>query len=385
MKNILLGLCCLATLSFAVVGGHAQCVAPTAADLAGYLKTHYQSPEEYVVSKFKDHDVVILGEYHKIKHDLELIHRLIPMVYVAGVYALATEFARAEDQLLIDSLLNRAEYDEALARRITFNQLPNWGFREYVDIFKVAWQLNHSLPEGAKRFRIIGMNCSPDFSVFQKPGDQEVDSLKRLARQGCGEEKWALIVRRSLENCPKIMVHCGLHHAFTRFLQPIVASDGTFIRFEDDRFGRHLYNWLGDRTFMIAEHSPWREFTYEGKVRHPAGGMFDSAAALMADTFQPFGMDVEGTPLECITDPTCIYANGHYPFRLGDFCDGYIMQKRFADFETVASIPDFVNSENLQQAQQQSPHPWFRNQPAEMFKTSMEQDLASLKERLSGL
>lgn len=363
----------------------AQCKEPSVTELASFFLSHSQPPEDYVLSKFKDHDVVILGEFHKIKHDLNLIHRLIPMAYATGVNVLATEFARAEDQPLIDSLLTGKVYDEKLARRIAFEQFVSWGFREYVDVFRVAWELNQSLPDGAARFRIIGINCSPDYSIYQNPGDQQVDSLRFRARQGCEESKWALIVRRVLENHPKMLVHCGVHHAFTRFLQPIISSDGTFIRFEDDRFGRHLYNWLGDRLYMIVLHYPWQEGTYGGAYRRPASGLIDSAAALLAAEFQPFGVDVVGTPLECITDSTTVYAKGHRPFRLGDFCDGYVMQKRFADYETVGVIVDFVNSENLHQAQQQHPNPWYRKQPSEAFRTGMERDLEYLRQLLQPL
>jgi hypothetical protein len=42
-------------------------------DLLIYLQNHWKSPEEYVISKFKDHDYVFIGEYHRIKHDVELI------------------------------------------------------------------------------------------------------------------------------------------------------------------------------------------------------------------------------------------------------------------------------------------------------------------------
>ena len=383
MRITLFGLFFLAALTIGGADVQAQCTAPTAADLAGYLKTHYQSPEEYVVGKFKDHDVVLLGEMHRIKHDPELIQKLIPLLHAAGVNALATEFARAEDQPLIDSLLGGNNYDEALAQKIAFNQMVTWAYREYVDIFKAAWELNHTLLEGAPRFRILGVNCSPDWSVMQKPEDRDVDSLKRLAWRGCGESNWAQNVLRYVAGGEKILVYCGMHHAFTRFLQPIVGSDGEFFRFEDERFGRYLYNRLGDRTFMIALHAPWLQVSYEGEYKRPAGGLMDSAVALIDGQFRPFGVDVVGTPLESIPDSVCVYANGHRPFRLGALCDGYIIQKRFADCETVTAIPDFINDTNLMQAQQQCASPSFRKSSVEEFRKSIEMELARWKLRLN--
>ena len=383
MKITLLGLIFVVEASIGAVGAEGQCTDPTAADLTAYLKTHQQTPEEYVVGKFKDHDVVLLGETHRIKHDPELIQRLIPLLHAAGVNALATEFARAEDQIIIDSLLASDRYDETLARTITFNQMVNWAYREYVDIFKAAWELNHKLPVGASRFRILGVSCSPDWSVIQTQADSENDSLKRVVWKGCGESNWGQIVLRHVAGGQKVLVYCGLHHAFTRFLQPIVASDGSFIRFEDDRFGRYIYNRLGDRTFMIALHAPWPQSTYEGEQKRPAAGQLDAAIELLGSEFRPFGVDVVGTPFECIEDSSCVYARGHRPFRLGKLCDGYIIQKRFVDYETVTAIPDFINDSNLPQAQQQSAHPWFRTRSVEEFRTSTEKLLADLRRRLS--
>lgn len=55
------------------------------ARLADYIKTHYQSPTEYILHKFVDHDIVFLGEWHRIKHDPVLVQSLIPALYANGM------------------------------------------------------------------------------------------------------------------------------------------------------------------------------------------------------------------------------------------------------------------------------------------------------------
>ncbi|HEV8433397.1 MAG TPA: hypothetical protein VGR95_08290, partial [Thermoanaerobaculia bacterium] len=57
--------------------------------LLGYLQAHAMTPEDYIVSKFRDHDVVFVGEFHRIQHDPQLIARVVPLVYKAGVTRLA--------------------------------------------------------------------------------------------------------------------------------------------------------------------------------------------------------------------------------------------------------------------------------------------------------
>ena len=48
-------------------------------ELTDYLVSHFQTPEDYVVSKFKDHDLVFLGETaHGVRQNLLFLQRLIP-------------------------------------------------------------------------------------------------------------------------------------------------------------------------------------------------------------------------------------------------------------------------------------------------------------------
>lgn len=52
-------------------------------ELAGYVRSHYMTPKEYVLSKFRRYDIVFLGEEHYIKQNLEFVHDLIPALYEA--------------------------------------------------------------------------------------------------------------------------------------------------------------------------------------------------------------------------------------------------------------------------------------------------------------
>ena len=101
-----------------------------------------------------------------------------------GIYCLGTEFARSEDQHLIDSLLTAPTYDEDLARRITFTQFPFWGYQEYVDIFKAAWELNNSLPENYVKFRILGLNESPEWWHVKTEEDRESHEVMKKVWHG---------------------------------------------------------------------------------------------------------------------------------------------------------------------------------------------------------
>ena len=116
--------------------------APSKIELLRYLREHPETPEKYVVGKFTQYDVVFMGEWHRIRHDVQLVHRLIPKLYRAGVRHLGIEFGNYEDQDLVDQLITADTYDERLARKLMFRYFVWWGYREYQDIYRKAWEFN---------------------------------------------------------------------------------------------------------------------------------------------------------------------------------------------------------------------------------------------------
>lgn len=62
---------------------------PISADLHMELETWFSQnglpPREYVLGLFAKHDVVLLGEQHRIRHDVLFIQELLPHLHEAGV------------------------------------------------------------------------------------------------------------------------------------------------------------------------------------------------------------------------------------------------------------------------------------------------------------
>lgn len=351
------------------------CPHPTIAELVDYLKTRHQSPEEYVIGKFADHDVVILGEFHRIKHDQELVQRLIPLLHKNGIFTLGWEFARTVDQPLIDSMLTAPVWDEALGRRILFLD-GVWGYREYLDILRAAWAFNATLAKGQQPFRIIGISCDWDFSLFKTREDRDNPELRRRAFHGCTEANYADHVLRQVEQGNKVLVQCGMHHAFTRYRQPVVDTMGTFIRFiPDTRMGEVLQQQLGARVFCICLHQAWSARYFGSMFCRPVNGMIDSVMAAAGPGVYPCGFDVVGTPFGCLGDTASAYKAGYPDFTLADFCDGYIFQKPFGAYEVDSWIDDFVNDTNIVDARATHYNLWYRDKKVEDFKSSMNRQL----------
>ncbi|MCU0639334.1 MAG: ChaN family lipoprotein, partial [Candidatus Krumholzibacteria bacterium] len=186
--------------------------------LESHVKSKAQRPEDFIVSSYKNRNVVFLGETHRIRQNAELVQRMIPVLYVNGIYNLCTEFARREDQPLIDSLLTGDGWDEGLAREIAFRFSPMWGYREYIDIFKAAWKVNSGLSAGERRFRIFGLNDSPDSSPAVDNKDNGRGRFLASVEGGGGEEHWFRVLS-SIIRVPgeKAIVYCGIYQALTEY------------------------------------------------------------------------------------------------------------------------------------------------------------------------
>jgi hypothetical protein len=344
------------------------------AELTGYLQTHRQTPEEYVINKFKDHDVVILGEQHRARQDPLLVQRLIPLVYKAGVYNLGFEFARRVDQPLIDSLLTGKEYDQVLANEILLRFSMGWCYQEYSDIFKAAWQLNRTLKKGEHPFRIIGVNNAPDWSVIKSREDLDNRAMLAKAYGKETEKDWAdALLRETVAKREKALVYCGIHHAFTSYRQPMVEN-GKFSGFRNEgRFGNFLRDSLGQSVMTIFLHNFWLTPDLEGFI-YPVEGYIDALMAIVDSTKWRVGFDTKGTPLGRLPGKDSYYAMGYDSFNLATFCDGYIFQMPFSRFEVVSCIPNFYTDLNIDYARNNFANPVFRSKGIKDFEEACEDD-----------
>jgi len=341
--------------------------------LSSWLEVNGETPEDYVVGLFSNHDVVFLGEYHRIKHDVLFVQSLLEPLHEAGVHALATEFGRREDQPKIDSLLSGSEWDEKLAREIVFQQFVFWGYHEYVDIYKSALQLNRRLSDDVPPFRILGINDSPDWSLISSNADRNDGDIMREVWRGGGEQYWADVILDAVRSDERVLVHCGIHHAFTEYRQPIVI-DGDFSHFDHSlRCGNHVFTELGKRTVTIFLHSPWTGSEgYGSRSQYPADGIID--AFMHSDSSYPVGFDLTEGPFGEISIGDAVYRHGYKNPKLRDFCDGWIYTKPLSEYEGVTPIANWVNESNLEHARAQSPNPSFRQASIEEFNNGIAND-----------
>ncbi|MFB0519372.1 MAG: hypothetical protein ACETWC_08850 [Acidobacteriota bacterium] len=209
------------------------------------------------MEKFSDHDIVFIGEYHRIKHDVELIQNLIPRLYEIGVRHLGIEFGCYEYQDKVDSLITADEYDEDLARWLMFKWSVTWGYQEYMDLYRKAWEMNKSLPKDAPRFRVVNMDYRPNWNLAEEEMTPEL--WKQVWHKGDRDQHMAqVILKEFVDKGQKALIYSGSHHALTHYYQPVYDYENKeFIRFNKNRMGSIIYNKIPNRVFHIFLHSPW--------------------------------------------------------------------------------------------------------------------------------
>ena len=287
---------------------------PGAAD---FLQTRGQAPTDYVLSKLKDHRVVLLGENHWLRHDVQLVIDLVPRLRSAGVDALAIETLPASSQATIDRMI-AAEAWDAPAALCVLRQAA-WPYREYLEILHAAWRA---------KLKVIALGPGEDWRERLLPKGDDYDHF--MAR---------LVLDALKTPGTRVLVYSGLHHAFSRYHQPEMPRAERVEKFMD-RMGNVLWRELGEDVFTIALAVPWqcREGTGEKWGRClPVGGAVDCAASVLG---RPVGFDVAGSPFAALPIPRSFYYGLGYPaLRLEDFADGYVWTRPVEEVQGVGLIP----------------------------------------------
>jgi hypothetical protein len=352
-----------------------------AGELRLWLDKNAVSPEEYVLSKFTDHDIVFLGEMHRVRHDPLLVQALIPSLHRHGINTLGVEFICAREQAAVDSLLAGDSYDEKLANWIFWKQWPWWGYQEYIDILRIAWQLNHGLKPAEPRFRVVGLNARMDFSFRWSEEDRRNPELiKKAFPDGTSDEAMAQTIRREiLAKGQKALVYSGMYHAFTRFHQPIIDDKtGALADTVTNRMGNRIYAEIDDRCFLIYLHYPWpAEAGYSAPEVYPAGGAIDALFAKMPPDKRRVGFDVKGSPFGLLAADSSLWGRAYPGFRLDMFCDGWIFQEALSQYEGVTVVPGWFNEQNRLEAISQIANVDPRVKNRDRTVESLTQDLAA--------
>ena len=319
-----------------------------------YLKANGKPPIEYVVDKFKQHDVVILGEPHQVKEVCEFVSQLIePAYHQGGVRYLAMEVFKYKNTALANQIVTGESYDEESALQLLRDcGWPEWGFQEYIDILKAVWQVNQKLPPEAEKFKVVCMESDWDGSVLRT--GKSLWKLPGIFYRMATRDKFMAKVLdwTVVKKGKKVLVHVGANHDFTHYRQA-VARNGELIAEVSPRFGYILYEKYGERIFQVClhyQHTQPEELTRGDNslgTRQPLGGLLEEMFVLNDNI--PVGFDVVGSPFASLRDNESYYFTYQKYVVFSDIARGYVLLKTMKQLHGVSWADGFVNKENFEQ------------------------------------
>lgn len=329
--------------------------------LKAHVRDHFETPEQYIVRLFGSKDLVLLAEDHAVLQNLTLVHKLIPLLHVAGVYHLGMEFGAAEDQELVDQLVTAQEYDEQLARDIMFNYNSGWAYREYMEIYRVVWKLNRSLGPHDRRFRIVQLSYR--FNWEDAPIVRTPANAAKIFNKGPVDRFRAQIVGKEvLEQGEKMLILTGTVHGFTRYRLPVYDGNVEgFVRFDTGHLGQILYQRYPGRLACVLLHQPFPSLWEGFSTLVLAGrGAIDQVLGEMGVV--QIGFDLKNTPFGDLADDS-FYSTAYENFTLSDLADGYIYLGPISTYEGCSVDEKFLNSANWPQARRQFADPNWHQVP----------------------
>jgi hypothetical protein len=326
-----------------------------------YLNKNNSSPQEYIIDKFSNADIILLAEDHRVKENLDFLGSLIPQLYKNGIFTIGMEFGAYEDQKLLDSLVTAETYDENLARQLMFNYNPGWAFKEYMDIYRCAWAYNQTLKKNERKFRILNLSYKYNWAAFS--GQRTPENMKNVFYNGNIEFfRFKMVENEIIRNNEKILILTGDVHAFTKYHFPFYDfASPNYVRFDSTYFGNLIYAKYPKKVFSILLHKPF--YNYPNKkplLISPANGKIEQIMSLL--TNQPMGFDLINTPLGNLPDSS-YYSMGYPYFKLSDFYDGYIFLKPIKQLSSCTIDTLFLNEANWQEAFKNIPDPDWHPKP----------------------
>ena len=311
-----------------------------------YLRVKAQSPIDYVVEKFKDHDVVLLGEQHEIRENCKFFSDLIEPAYRrGGVRMFIWEFLKQKRSAEVNELLTAESFDEQRIVNIFREDYLYWGFQEYVDILRSVWVLNHSLHGGETRLKVAGM--APDVDVFTAMCGTLWQKLPQIFTLLNAEQSYAAPIEAALDRHEKALVQVGYTHTFSEYKQARIVDGRMLGESTHDRMGRLLKEKYGERVFQVSLHVRQDQVEpYTAKVTTPLIQFLETLYAENGDT--AIGFDILNSPFALLRDTSGEYFKFQRYVTFSDIAQGYIILKPIEQLSCVKWITGFVDDSDFQ-------------------------------------
>jgi hypothetical protein len=341
-------------------GGMPHIHPETTQPLSRHIEEHHTEPAEYIVNRFSDAELVFLGAFSQIKEHAELVKELIPRLQEAGIHTMGMQFALSQDQQRIDDLITGSTFDREEAEQLLFRRLSIWGYQEYVDLFRTAWQVNQDRAAGEPAFRIVGLGVRRYYEHVKEEEDaQQAETVQKVFREGVPDAHMAEVIqRRILDEGKRALIFTEINHAFTHYDQKTYEQEMEGLGFDETRrAGNIIHDRIGDRALTVLLHSPWPKEGGQHGLGYALGGVLDNLLERLDEQYRHVGFDVPDTPFADLEVVNSTYAQGYDSLTFADLAHGYVFLGPVYRYSGVTSIPNFITAENLDTAKRFFPGP----------------------------
>ena len=298
----------------------------------------YRTPQNYIIDKFEDHDWVVLGEYHRIRHDVQLVSSLIPLLHRdTGVRRLALEFLCRDRTEEANRLVTAEVYDPETTLDFFRDQFAGWSYREYLEIFDQAWASNRKYAAEHGAFELVGLHPCIDWEQINYGTDAKAVAVEKAKQQRYDEIMAETLEAAVLKPGRKALVFTGIAHATGKFKEYYFGTDRQLVR-----MGNMIYREpYKSRMFFVCLHAPFWDSAREKDI-YPFDGILDR---LMLQFGRDVGFDVVDTPFENLLHrQTGRHAITWY--RFGELYDGYVMFRTpIREFPGVTCIDEWIEDQ----------------------------------------
>jgi hypothetical protein len=306
-----------------------------------YWEAHYLTPAEYVVQKFRDKKWVFLGEYHRVKHDMDLVNSLIPLLHAGtDVRHLALEFLCHRSASEANALITAQSYDRDKVIDFFRRQFPAWAYEEYLQLFKSGWESNQKYGRARGPFRLVGLNACASWEIINYGAEAEAVKQENEKLQNYDLHMARYLESELLSPGKKALVHTGIAHSTAKHAEFWLGGDKKGQRLM--RMGNLVYKepYKKDMVF-ICLHAPFYDSASRRDI-YPFDGTLDR----LMKTFQKdIGFDILGSPFESLSHKNrADLSITQYAF--GELYDGYIIFKTpIKEYMGVTCIPEWITDE----------------------------------------
>ena len=333
---VLLSIASLAALAPRSEAGHEPCSAQDPLLLA-HWKAVQKSPVAYVVNTFKGGKRwVFLGEYHRLRQDVQLVLALIPALHEqTKVRCLALEFITARGTDEANRLVTQPTFDRNKALDFFLKENPSWYYEDYFKILETVWASNQERASTKGPFRLVGLAPDLDWEKANYGGNK-AQQKERAKLKVCDEFMAKALERQVLSRHWPALVYGGLAHATAKFTEYSMNTGRPL-----PRMGNLVYrDPYKSEMWFIAMHAPFYDPCHQKPV-FPFNGALDR---LMTVHGQDLGFDVVGSPFATLRDAhPCPKSQLAQAF--GELVDGYIIFKSpLREYACVTCTIDWVRN-----------------------------------------